>query len=119
MNEDAYTGHIQPGKFIYGQGVDPELDNLSNAEKLRLRGMGVYLDSPIPARLQREVRQRWAGYSAEYERGFHDRTVQAYYEELDLIAQVKAWRVRFKRSIVLVAAGWLAATGLVIVFVTR
>ena len=89
MNEDAYTGHIRPGKFILDQGVDPELDNLSRSEKLRLRGMGVYLDSPIPERLQREV-------AARHEPGIDWQSAyeELYLSHLDMIKDRDKWWFR-------------------------
>lgn len=92
---------------------DPDL-NLSPAEQIRLAGLGVYLDTPLPERLRNEVRSRWTGRSSEYERGFQDRTTQAYYEQLDLLAQARGWERRFRDLIIVAAFGWTGFTALAI-----
>lgn len=86
---------------------DPDLAGLSEAEQIRLSGLGVYLDGPIGSRLRREVAQRWNGERDEYWQGWRDRDAVAAQATREFVAETARWRRNFARLIWFTAAGWL------------
>lgn len=94
---DSRVGHI-----------DPDLSGLSEAERIRLSGLGVYLDGPIGSRLQREVEARWAGRSDESARGWRDRDRLAAEAVREFVADAERARRNFRNLIYLAAVSWMA-----------
>lgn len=72
---------------------------ISPAEQIRLAGLGVYLDTPLPTvppRLSREVAARWDGQDDSHNQfqddGWKRRDVLAAYAMRPLVDEVAQWR---------------------------